>query len=510
MVELKNVSVTYASGVDALSDVTLKINDGDFAFVVGSSGAGKSTMIKLLLKEIDATSGSVIVNGYNLNKLRKKKIPKFRRTLGFVFQDFRLIPSMTVYENIAFVLRVIDAPTKFIKKRVPYVINLVGLHDKMNSYPDELSGGEKQRVAIARALVNDPQLIIADEPTGNIDPELSYEIVELLKGINDQGTTILMVTHEHSLVRHFGGRIININNGRIVFDEILTGKNDEIPEGYEEIAFDTPDGYSDYGYADISDGTNESGYSDESYENGYAVEDDDFEIGSEFPTLPIAEALLNEKRAEQQQIEEAEDINSNNNIPIPIDSMTADDIISAIKENVAAQTEAVLNAESATETADEKTDESDKVALPAANTIKPSVTTAAEVNSLRQKLEALTAAEDEENIIGKKIEAIKSADKKKNGIKEEPVTQKTAELEKIPSADESVQKNAEPENTDSNPIETEPVEDTVQTGLEINNNNSIQKKNNNQHKYRHKNNNYKRKNNNYTKTSDNKKGGADK
>ncbi|HPY86321.1 MAG TPA: ATP-binding cassette domain-containing protein, partial [Ruminococcus flavefaciens] len=184
MVELKNVSVTYSSGVDALNNVSLRINDGDFAFVVGSSGAGKSTMIKLLLKEIDATSGSVMVNGYNLNKLRKKRIPEFRRTLGFVFQDFRLIPSMTVYENIAFVLRVIDAPTKHIKKRVPYVIDLVGLHDKMNSYPDELSGGEKQRVAIARALVNDPQLIIADEPTGNIDPELSYEIVELLKGIN--------------------------------------------------------------------------------------------------------------------------------------------------------------------------------------------------------------------------------------------------------------------------------------------------------------------------------------
>jgi cell division transport system ATP-binding protein len=142
---------------------------------------------------------------------------------GFVFQDFRLIPSMTVYENVAFVLRVIDAPTKYIRKRVPYVIGLVGLQDKTNAYPDELSGGEKQRVAIARALVNDPQLIIADEPTGNIDPELSYEIVELLQGINDIGTTILMVTHEHSLVRQFGGRIINIDQGQIVFDEVIGG-----------------------------------------------------------------------------------------------------------------------------------------------------------------------------------------------------------------------------------------------------------------------------------------------
>lgn len=225
MVELKNVSVTYSTGVDALNNVSLRINDGDFAFVVGSSGAGKSTLIKLILKEIDSTSGVVMVNNYNLSRLRKKKIPEFRRTIGFVFQDFRLIPSMTVYENIAFVLRVIDAPRKYIRKRVPYVISLVGLQDKASSYPNQLSGGEQQRVAIARALVNDPQLIIADEPTGNIDPELSYEIVELLKGINECGTTILMVTHEHDLVRHFGGRIININSGEIVFDEVIGGNS---------------------------------------------------------------------------------------------------------------------------------------------------------------------------------------------------------------------------------------------------------------------------------------------
>ena len=226
MVELKNVSVTYSTGVDALNNISLRINDGDFAFVVGSSGAGKSTLIKLILKEIDATSGIVMVNDYNLSKLQKKKIPEFRRTIGFVFQDFRLIPSMTVYENVAFVLRVIDAPRKYIRKRVPYVISLVGLQDKANSYPNQLSGGEQQRVAIARALVNDPQLIIADEPTGNIDPELSNEIVELLKGINECGTTILMVTHEHDLVRHFGGRIININSGEIVFDEVIGGNNE--------------------------------------------------------------------------------------------------------------------------------------------------------------------------------------------------------------------------------------------------------------------------------------------
>jgi cell division ATP-binding protein FtsE len=282
LVELKNVSVTYSSGVDALNNVSLKINDGDFAFVVGSSGAGKSTMIKLLLKEIDATSGVVTVNGYNLNKLKKRKIPEFRRTLGFVFQDFRLIPSMTVYENIAFVLRVIDAPIKYIRKRVPYVISLVGLHAKTNSYPDELSGGEKQRVAIARALVNDPQLIIADEPTGNIDPELSYEIVELLKGINDQGTTILMVTHEHDLVRHFGGRIINITEGEIVFDEVITGTNDEL------------------------------------------LADMDMEMPSEAMAAAISEA----ERINDHS--DGEVVNTEDAIDLPIENMTADDIISAI------------------------------------------------------------------------------------------------------------------------------------------------------------------------------------
>ena len=228
MVELKDVSVTYSSGVDALEHVSLKINDGDFAFVIGASGAGKSTLIKLLLKEIDATSGTVTVNGYQLNTLKKKKIPELRRTIGIVFQDFRLISSMTVYENIAFVLRVIDAPKEFIQKRTSYVMGLVGLEEKADAYPNELSGGEMQRVAIARALVNDPKLIIADEPTGNIDPELSYEIVDLLRTINMQGTTILMVTHEHELVKRFGGRIINITEGQIVFDDIMEGTDYEV------------------------------------------------------------------------------------------------------------------------------------------------------------------------------------------------------------------------------------------------------------------------------------------
>ena len=221
MVELRNVSVTYSNGVDALHDVSLKINDGEFAFVVGKSGAGKSTLIKLLLKEISPNSGKIYVNGFNLEKLKKSKTHKLRRTIGFVFQDFKLINTMNVYDNVAFVLRSIDAPLKYIRNRVPYVIGLVGLKDKVKSYPNELSGGEQQRVALARALVNDPQLIIADEPTGNLDPNTSIEIIELLKAINQCGTTVMMVTHEHELVRQFGGRTINIENGRITFDATI-------------------------------------------------------------------------------------------------------------------------------------------------------------------------------------------------------------------------------------------------------------------------------------------------
>ena len=304
--------MTYSSGVDALNNVSLRINDGDFAFVVGSSGAGKSTMIKLLLKEIDATSGVVTVNGYNLNKLKKRKIPEFRRTLGFVFQDFRLIPSMTVYENIAFVLRVIDAPIKYIRKRVPYVISLVGLHAKTNSYPDELSGGEKQRVAIARALVNDPKLIIADEPTGNIDPELSYEIVELLKSINDQGTTILMVTHEHDLVRHFGGRIINITGGEIVFDEVMMGEGEDLISASEA---------QQYGYA-----------LEDSADSDILRAASEIETPKYKQTADSNDSLINSILNDG---EENDLLGAGETPDIPIEEMTPDEVIAAISSEKA-------------------------------------------------------------------------------------------------------------------------------------------------------------------------------
>ncbi len=224
MVNLENVTFQYNNGTTALKDISLDINSGEFAFIVGSSGAGKSSLLKLLLRENVATEGRVIVNGYDLGALNRREISKFRRSIGVVFQDFRLIPSLTVFDNIAFSLRVTDASSKFIKSRVPYVLDLMGLSDKAKRYPDELSGGEQQRISIARALVNDPTLIIADEPTGNVDPELSYEIVELLEKINDCGVTILMVTHEHELVKDFGGRTISIEDGMVAFDGYVEGQ----------------------------------------------------------------------------------------------------------------------------------------------------------------------------------------------------------------------------------------------------------------------------------------------
>lgn len=226
MIEMVDVSLKYDNETTAIDNVNLKVDDGEFVFIVGSSGAGKSSIIKLLLREKVASSGIVNVNGYNLNKLKNRKIPEFRRSLGVVFQDFRLIPTLNVFDNVAFSLRVTDASTRYIRTRVPYILNLMGLADKAKRLPHEISGGEQQRVALARALVNDPPLIIADEPTGNVDPELSYEIVDLLKGINECGTTILMVTHEHDIVRHFGGRTVSIEHGKVVFDEYIGGNHE--------------------------------------------------------------------------------------------------------------------------------------------------------------------------------------------------------------------------------------------------------------------------------------------
>ena len=227
MVELKNVNVHYSSGVDALKDINLRINDGEFVFIVGESGAGKSTLMKLMMREIIPSTGRVFVNGYNLSKLKGNKIAKFRRSIGVVFQEFRLIQDYTVYENVSFVLRIADQSNKYIRQRVPYVLNLVELGHKARSKTKELSGGEQQRVAIARALANDPGLLIVDEPTGNLDPKRSYELVELLKEINRCGTTVVMITHEHNLVRYFGGRIINIENGSITFDENIGGQDED-------------------------------------------------------------------------------------------------------------------------------------------------------------------------------------------------------------------------------------------------------------------------------------------
>ena len=218
MIELKNVVKTYPNGVHALNGVDLFIDKGEFVFIIGHSGAGKSTLIKTMLREQKPNSGSVIVNGYDLVKMKNRKIPYLRRTLGVVFQDFRLIPTMTAYENIAFAMHVTNIGTADIKKRVPYVLGLMGLTGKENDYPDELSGGEQQRVALARALVHNPNIIIADEPTGNIDPELSYEIMELLEAINRLGTTVVVVTHEVGLAREFGKRVVELKDGRIVSD----------------------------------------------------------------------------------------------------------------------------------------------------------------------------------------------------------------------------------------------------------------------------------------------------
>ncbi len=218
MIKLKNVEMTYDTGSKALKGVSFQVQDGEFVFLVGPSGSGKSTIIKLLTAEISPTAGSLFVNGFHVEKIRKRDVPYMRRTVGVVFQDFRLIDNKTVYANVAFAMRVIGASESEIKKRVPYVLQLVGLENKSRRLPHELSGGEQQRVAIARALVNNPSMIIADEPTGNLDPAKSEEIMMLLERINALGTTVLVVTHEKNLVNRFSKRVIAIDDGKVILD----------------------------------------------------------------------------------------------------------------------------------------------------------------------------------------------------------------------------------------------------------------------------------------------------
>ncbi len=218
MIEFSEVTKSYSVGTQALRGISMQIEDGEFAFLVGPSGAGKSTIIKLITGALKPTSGTVHVNGYSLERIRRREVPYLRRTIGVVFQDFRLIETKTVYENVAFAMRAIGAKESEVRERVPYILELVGLENKSRRHPTELSGGEQQRLAIARALVNNPSTIIADEPTGNLDPARSFEIMTLLQMINDLGTTVLVVTHEKDLVEQFQKRVIVINDGLVVSD----------------------------------------------------------------------------------------------------------------------------------------------------------------------------------------------------------------------------------------------------------------------------------------------------
>ena len=228
MIKLEHVSKSYSAGIPALNDVNLEIEDGEFVFVVGSSGSGKSTLIKLLLKELEPTEGSIMVNGKHLRKIRRRHIPKFRRNIGVVFQDFRLLKDRNVYENIAFAQKVIGEPNKSIRKKVPEMLSMVGLAAKYRSNPKELSGGEQQRVAIARALVNEPKILLADEPTGNLDSKNAWEIMKLLEEINARGTTVIVVTHNLDIVKFMKKRVITIQKGVIVSD------SKEGAEAYED------------------------------------------------------------------------------------------------------------------------------------------------------------------------------------------------------------------------------------------------------------------------------------
>lgn len=228
MIEFRDVNKTYSTGTKAVKNANFTIDKGEFAFLVGSSGSGKSTLIKLILKEEEPTSGSIIINGKDTTFLKQKKIPFLRRSMGVVFQDFRLLPDKTVYENVAFAMYVVGATPKHIRRQVPMVLSLVGLSAKSKMYPNELSGGEQQRVALARALVNNPSMLIADEPTGNLDPNTAWEIMTLLNDINLRGTTIVVATHAKEIVDQMKKRVIQIQKGEIIRDDKKGGYNCEV------------------------------------------------------------------------------------------------------------------------------------------------------------------------------------------------------------------------------------------------------------------------------------------
>ncbi len=219
MISLEHVTKSYTVGVPAVKDLNLQIEKGEFVFVVGNSGSGKSTLLKLLIKELEPTEGRIVVNGQELNTMKRKQIPKFRRGIGFVYQDFRLLKDRNVYENIAFAQRVIQTPGKQIKRRVPAMLSMIGLAEKYRSFPKELSGGEQQRVALARALVNDPNILLADEPTGNLDPKNSWDIMKLLEEVNETGTTVVVVTHNREIVNAMKKRVVALDDGAIISDE---------------------------------------------------------------------------------------------------------------------------------------------------------------------------------------------------------------------------------------------------------------------------------------------------
>ncbi len=228
MIEFRNVSKTYDTGTEAVHNANFVIEKGEFAFLVGSSGSGKSTLIKLILKEEEPTKGTIIINGKDTTFLKPKRVPFLRRSMGVVFQDFRLLPDKTVYENVAFAMYIVRATPRHIKRQVPMVLNLVGLANKANVYPNELSGGEQQRVALARALVNNPTMIIADEPTGNLDPDTAWDIMTLLNDINLRGTTVVVATHAKDIVDRMKKRVIQIEHGNIVRDDKKGGYDSEV------------------------------------------------------------------------------------------------------------------------------------------------------------------------------------------------------------------------------------------------------------------------------------------